>query len=473
MKPASLFLSGLSLLGCSCLLLAEPCAVSATAPPPGFSLVVSSFDAEAREAVVRGIQMLLTAQDESALAEFRTARRLDPSCVMASWGILFSTLGSDHDHERTEALAELRREARLQDLLPQERYLCEALAFFLTDGAEAAVDTLSQYASRFPRDPLPIMGQIVFLRNGYDAFGNARPQQERALQLAEKLLESDPASHTALFLRALLEETAPRVSARACDCARRAARLAPRHAATRLLLGHLLARSGRYGEAAEAFEQAATLYEQTRSAFHLAEGDDDGQIRALLGLAVAQWQQGEWRASLQTRRLLKTFPIDPERLHSKRSRLILWEVRSLPARLALAGTRTLDAGDLRACMAAANVPGMPQKDPAKPYLESLKHIMEARLAITRRDHLGAQKSLSKAEARLAEFTSPSFLPGEGKDAGCVARAREAVQIALFQTRAQLTPSSAHFWNQDAQEIARPPSGMLPMVMPSPPQSEKN
>lgn len=435
------------------------------APPAGISLVVSSPEPEAREAVVRGMSHLLTSWDEAALGEFRKAAHCDPDCAMAHWGILLSTMGSDHDSERVEALAALRRLVREGSLLPQERFLCESVALLLAQGPNAAEECLAGYAERFPRDPLPQLWRIVFLRDGYDAFGNARPRQERAICLAETLLSRDPDNHPALFLRALLEETAPRISERALACAQHAAKLAPNHPVSHLLLAHLLARANRQAEASAHFAEAARLYERGRRCYAFGEGDDDGQIRALLGLAVAQWKNNQRRESLHTRRLLKTFPVDPHRLNSKRSRLILWEVRSLPARLALAATRPIDAGDIKACMEAANVPGMPQTDPARPYLRCLKYVMAARLALAQGRRDKAQTLLARSDEELTSLSAPFFLPGEGRDATCVERAREACRIAIYTTRALLSPSSADIWKQDARETARPSSALLPPPMP--------
>lgn len=465
MNLASLLATGLYLFACTAGAQAGPSAPGMAAPPAGFTLVVSSPDSCAREAVVRGINHLLTSWDEAAFFEFRTAAALDPSCAMAWWGILLSTLGSDHDEERAEALAVLSKLSREGQLLPQEHFLCEAAALLLARGTDAAEECLGEYAERFPRDPLPQLWRIVFLRDGYDAFGNARPRQERAVNLADELLARRPDNHTALFLRALLEETAPAISERALACARRAVHLAPEHPVSRLLLAHLLARTGLHAEAAAQFAEAANLYERCHHQDTLAAGDDDGRIRALLGLAVAQWKSGQSRESLQTRRLLKSIPIDPERLNSRKSRLILWEVRTLPARLALAGTRPIDAGDITACMAAAAVPGMPKNDPARPYLRCLKSVMEARLALSGGDRFKAQQCLTRAEEDLASLGSPLFLPGEGKDTTCVQRAREASRIAIDATRALLTPSSAEIWQQDARETARPSSALLPPPMP--------
>lgn len=430
-------------------------------PPRSFSLLVSSENAEARAAVERGMSHLLTSWDEAAYIAFSRARELDPSCALASWGILLSSLGSDRHAERAEALAALREAALHQDLLPQEQAYCEALALLLGEGSASAAACMRRCSERFRRDRMLQLWEIVFLRNGYDLAGNPRREQERALALCEDILRETPDAHAALFLRALLEETAPNISPRAIECARRAVSLAPGHPVSRLLLGHLLARAGMWSEAVPLFQQAAELYESGRREIGSGSDDDDGQVRALLALATAQWKQGDRRASLQTRRKLKTLTINNNRLDSRRSRLLIWEVRSLPARIALSEEKHPDAGDIKACMQAAALPGMPKEDPARDYLNCLRHVMEARLAHSRGDPWKASTSLDRAQRSLDALLASS----PGADAVYVARAVEASRVAIYHTRSLLSPSTAEFWKQDADETARPPSSLLPPVMP--------
>lgn len=446
----------------ACLALLPGSLLADADPPRSFSLLVSSDDAEARLAVERGMSHLLTSWDEAAYIAFTRAHELDPSCVLASWGILLSSLGSDHHTERAEALATLRDAVRRQELLPQERAYCEALALLLGEGSASAAACVRRCAERFRRDRMLQLWEIVFLRNGYDLAGNPRREQERALALCEDILSETPDAHAALFLRALLEETAPSISPRAIECARRAVASAPGHPVSRLLLGHLLARAGMWAEAVPFFQQAADLYESGCREIGCGSDDDDGQVRALLALATAQWKQGDRRASLQTRRKLKTLTINDKRLDSRRSRLLIWEVRSLPARIALSEEKHPDAGDIKACMQAAALPGMPNEDPAREYLNCLRHVMETRLAHSRGDQWKASTSLDRAQRALDALMA---FPPRGSDAVYVARAVEASRVAVYRTRSLLTPSTAEFWKQDADEAARPPSSLLPPVMP--------
>ncbi len=461
LSQPSRFMFGIGAIALACFSLAA----AESVPPSSLALFVSSENDEARRAVELGMRHLLTSWDEAAFAEFARARKLDPSCAMATWGLLLSSLGSDHDAERADSLAALRKIVRERDLLPQEQSYCEALALLLVEGPVSAAECMRRCAERFRRDPTLRMWEIVFLRNGYDLAGHPRREQERALQLAEELLRAQPDEHAALFLRALLEETAPAVSPRAIECARRAVELAPSHPVSRQLLGHLLARANRFVEAAVEFRRARELYVQGCAEIGCRPDDDDGQIRALLSLATAQWQAGDRRASLQTRRKLASLAVNTNRPRSRRSRLLIWEARSLPARIALAETTLPDTGDVKACLKAAELPGMPDEDPARDYLACLRWVMESRVALSQRKRFEASACLERAQKALDALLSPS--PGESgdRDAACVARAVEACRIAIYRTRGLLNPSSAPFWRQDADETARPSSSLLPPVMP--------
>lgn len=452
------------MLAClSCLSALPGAALAGAEPPLSFPLLVPSGHAEARRAVESGMSHLLTSWDEAAYMAFSRACDLDPSCVLASWGLFMSTLGGDRQAVRAEALDSLRLAARHRDLLPQEEAYCEALALLLGEGTASAAACMRRYAERFRRDRMFRLWEIVFLRNGYDQAGNPRREQERALALCEEILRETPDAHVALFLRALLEETAPRVSPRAVECARRAVSLAPEHPVSRLLLGHLLARAGSWAEAVPEFRQAAILYESGCRELGCSP-DDDGRVRALLALATAQWKQGDRRASLLTRKKLKSLIISKERPLSRRSRLLIWEARTLPARIALSEKKHPDEGDIKACMQAAALSGMPDDDPARDYLLCLRHVMEARLALGRGNKWKASVCLDRAQRSLDALLAP-LNGSETCDAVYRARAAEASRIAICRTRSLLSPSTAMFWKQDADETARPSSSLLPPVMP--------
>lgn len=429
-----------------------------SAPPESFFLPVSSSSAEAGRYTLQGLHHLICSWDEAAFRSFSKALEYDPDCFMANWGVVFSSFGSDHLKELDEALRKIRSLARKKELPALEESYCNILALLIGEGREAASLALEEHSELFRRDTFSLLLRILLLRDGYTLLNTPLPGQRKAIELSDALLERFPAMHAALFQRALLEECSPEASGRSFECAVQAANLAPEYAPAVHLRGILQFRRARYSEAASSFARAASLTRQTAKAQSIA--DDDLHISALLYLSASQWMDGDKKASLRTRNLLRSFPIDWTRPYARGTRLQIWEVRSLPARTALAGDSIPDSGDIRACMKAFSPPPPSiENDPTAAYSRTLRCCMEAR-RLSRMEKEHGLQFLREAEQNFKVLKAEKNLPGNRTWLSQIKRAEEAARVILLKTRA-LYADSPEQWRKDAEETQKLSSNFLP------------
>ena len=114
------------------------------------------------------------------------------------------------------------------------------------------------------------------------------------------------------------------------------AKFAPDFAPYNELLGHFEKRAGNLLLAKTEFEKAVALYEAYLTDNKLTYFDCPNLVRAQLSLASVLKSLGDFEGALVIAHQLNKLPIDMQRLYSPGTTLVLWEGKTLGARLCLA-----------------------------------------------------------------------------------------------------------------------------------------
>lgn len=339
------------------------------------AMAVTAIDKETQDHVRHGITCLHGAWDFEAYRHFCAALERDPRCLMAHWGAALALLQCDPGQED-------EREAALERLLALvdegagtelERGYAYGLISFLREGPAAAANAFRKVADDFPNDPRLVLLASLFGRTGYDEFGDATVDQERAEDDLRALVREHPGVPIFRYVLLAVRAEAPDLAGD-LPLARDLCREVPDYPPFQHLLGHYEWRSGNHGRAARAFARASELYAGWMERNELDALSCPGWTKSESYRAVALASAGDHEAAFAVARAVAAVPVPESRKleagredpsTSRGARMLLWEGRTLPTRLAL---HRDGAGDV-----ALAIKLLPPKDP-------LLHFGKASLA---------------------------------------------------------------------------------------------
>ncbi|MCW1884367.1 hypothetical protein OKA04_06460 [Luteolibacter flavescens] len=449
-------------------------------PPPipkGIVMAVTSADPEAQKHVLAGLTNIHGGWDFEAYRHFCAALALDPDCLMAHWGVAVALINAEPDlvDERNAALKRMIALVKADVGTDLEQAYAYSIAVFYERGAAAAAETIRKASVKFPNDLQLKLLTAAFGRSGYDEMGKANPDQEKAESLLDELLTSFPDHPLILHAYLTIRAEAPDLRG---DLARaeRLCQLAPDYAPFLHLLGHYQLRNGNATQAADAFARSAKLYQEWMEETKLGRVDCPGWVKAECYRAAALAAKGDYANALATAKAVAAIEVKPERAGSEGGQLVMWEGRTLEARLLM---RRGLKGD--AALALKTLP-----DPAKqkPY-EKVSHAVwfYQGLAIV----LEARKSLEEGKINDARqivdaLTLHGERMGQTRQSASVAgerstwsRGYNALEIAASEMRGALAMAgpkdgivSAFNWyraaldRQTSASMLMPPIALLPM-----------
>lgn len=328
----------------------------------GVQLAISTADERAAAHVSWGLTCLHTGWDFEAYRHFCAALKRDPECLMAHWGVVVALLQGDAGltGERSAAASRMLELAD-KNLVPdiEKRYVF-ALTKLLADGPQEAASAFGSIAENYPNDIQAAVLQSLFARGGYDEAGDATPDQVRAEESIRALAKQNPSR---LFVRYAL--LAVRAEATTIDddlaLARELAAAAPDYPPVQHLLGHYEWRSGYHTRAAAAFAKSSSQFADWAAASKLQPVDCAGWTKAECYRAVALASKGDYEAALAAAKAVAAIEVAPAKAASEGGRMVLWEAKSLPARLLL---RRADPGDYELALKS-----LPSSEVAQKYAD--------------------------------------------------------------------------------------------------------
>ena len=364
----------------ACRLMAEPAApdavipdVEVAIPPPvkalpqpalhpfpnGIRMAVSTTSEGAQQHVLQGLNHLHGGWEFEASRHFAAALRADPDCLLAHWGMVMALLNPTPEtgparNAATDRLLALIDQGKGTEL---ERGYAYGLVKYFEEGPTGAAIAFRRVSDRFPNEMQASVFTALFNRGGYDAAGDATADQETAEKRLLGLMEKHPDSPVPLNALLTIRAEGPDLS-KSLNLARNLCRMAPDYAPYFHLLGHYEWRCGNHGEAAAAFGKAAGFYQKWMRENNAGIADCPEWIRAETYRIVALISRGEFETGYAAARQIAATPVPEDRPASPGARFLLWEAKTLPARV------LLHRGFKGNAVEAAN--SLPKPDEVKP-----------------------------------------------------------------------------------------------------------
>jgi tetratricopeptide (TPR) repeat protein len=445
--------------------------------PKVIKMAVTATDPKAQEHVLNGIANLHGSWDFEAYRHFCAALKLDPDCLMAHWGVVMALIDPEPElvDERTAALRRMVALVEKEAGTELERSYAYAIAVFFDKGAAAAADAFRKVSESFPNDPQLKLMAAAFGRSGYADDGSASPDQERAEATIDEMLTHDP-DHP-LYLHAYLT-----IRAEAPDLrgdlvrARRLCELAPGYAPFIHLLGHYELRTGHAAQAVEAFSQAGEAYAKWMKETGLSHADCPGWVKSECYRAAALAAKGDYPNALAVAKSVAAIKLPPERAASEGGQLLLWEGRTLSARLLL--RRSLP-GDTALAMAALPDPedqkAYGKKTLAIWFYQGLAFVFQGRKAMEEGDLNEARKFADALAAHGEQMVKTRGAANAGGERSAWVRAFNALEVFASELRGMIAMAgpkegmgSAFNWYRAALDrqapasMLMPPTALLPM-----------
>ena len=210
--------------------------------------------------------------------------------------------------------------------------------------AARAANAFRWAAEKFPNDPQAGIFAALFGRGGYDEFGTATPDQEAAEKSLLALIDKNPQSPLPLHALLTIRAEGPDLS-NSLDLARKLCQLMPDYPPYAHLLGHYEWRCGHHVRAAAALSLAANGFDRWMKVTKTNLADCPEWVTAESYRIVALTSKNEFDLALPAARQLAATPLPKSRLASPGARALLWEAKTLPARILLRRGLRGDAAD--------------------------------------------------------------------------------------------------------------------------------
>ena len=318
---------------------------SAPAVEGGVGMLVTTASDEVQERVRWGLTCLHAGWDFEAYRHFCVALKEDDGCLMAHWGAVVSLLqsGPARAAERGAAMERMMALVDAGQGTDLERRYAYGLVKLATEGIGEAADAFARTADEYPRDAQARMLSCLFGRGGYDEFGDATPDQGRAVAEMREVVAANPASSYLLYGLLAIRAEAPDLE-KDLPAARRLVEMGSEFPPYLHLLGHYEWRCGNHDAAQAAFQRAADAYSRWMEVAKTDEFSCPGWTKAECYRAVALASAGRYEMALALAESVAAIEVPADQATTAGGKLLLWEARTLPVRICMKRT---GEGDLR------------------------------------------------------------------------------------------------------------------------------
>lgn len=438
--------------------------------PGGIRMAVTAANDEAQAHVNQGLNHLHGGWEFEASRHFAAAMREDPSCLLAHWGMVMSLIDPAPESlaARNAAAERMLELIELGGGTELERGYAYGLVKYMQEGPAAAADAFRKVAEKFPNDLQAAVFAALFGRGGFDESGEATPDQEaaekRLLELIGKHPQSPVPLHALLFIRA----EAPDPSA-SLGLIHKLCWMVPDYPPFLHLTGHYEWRSGHHKEAAAAFERAALRYQELRKEQEVSVADCPEWVKAECYRVVALASMGDFDAALAAAKQVAATPLFEDRPSSTGNRMLLWEAKTLPARLLLSRSAKGDA--------AAAAASLPKPDSLKKYhdhtlaywwIDGLRFVIEAERLLEKGDLNGTRDVLQALAQHGESFAKIRPAAAAGGEASFWNRSFRAMEVFASDLRGRVALAgsanmrgTAYNWFSSAADRQLPATLLMP------------
>lgn len=453
-------------------------------PPPGFRdftngirMAVSSATENAQQHVLQGLNNLHGGWEFEAMRHFASALKEDPECLLAHWGLVMCMLAPSPETDAARAAATERMISLIENGAGTEleRGYCYGLVKYGAEGPVAAANAFRKVADRFPNDMQAAVFASLFGRGGYDTTGEPNPgetaEQAKLLDLVRKNPDDPLPLNALLFTRA--EGPNPTES---LEMARRLCELAPDYPPYFHILGHYAWRCGEHNEAISALGRASAYYQRWMKENKVTAADCPEWLKAECYRVIALNSKGDFDTARAVAEQIAAVSLPKDRPNSPGMRFLLWDAKTLPARIVLA--RNLP--DTAAADAAAALPAPEALAPIRKtsaafvWIDGLRLCLEARKQINAKDYDGARATVAALTTHGEMMTRTRPHAHRSGESSAWLRAFRALEILTGELRGELAMAgpeegrnAAYNWFAAAADRQKPAPMLFPPLVLSP------
>lgn len=333
--------------------------------PAGIQMAVSAQNEKAQQHVLQGLNHLHGGWEFEASRHFAAAMHEDPDCLLAHWGMVMSLLDASPEIKATRRAAIVRMAALLKagQGTELEQGYAKALLTYLGEGSNAGAAAFRKVADRFPNELQAAVFAGLFSRGGYDINGSATPDQMESEKQLLALILKFPESAIPINALLVIRAEAPSVS-ESLELARKLCLMEPSYPPAFHILGHYEWRNGNHSRAAAAFGKASMFYQKWMKQNRISIADCPEWAKAESYRVVALLSMGDYETAYAAARQVAATPIPKDRPSSAGARFLLWDGKTLPARILL--HRGLDSDAAKASLT------LPSQEEIEPYAQTSK-----------------------------------------------------------------------------------------------------
>ncbi|MGC6459114.1 MAG: hypothetical protein ACON4R_12205 [Akkermansiaceae bacterium] len=438
-------------------------------------LAISSSSEEASLQVTQGMARLTSSWDFEAYRHFCAAAKKDPDCMMAFWGIAMSLAGGEHEFYTQREVAV----DRMLDLLEAgqgveiERGYVEAAGRLLTGGVREAGKTFEAISKKFPADIFSKLFSLFLLRDGYDSFGDPRPGQRNAMEGLRELLKQYPDNYSVLSFWVGSQSESSMLPAElrkeVLPFAGKLVEMKPNYPPFHLKLAHVEARCGNASRAIASCRKAIELFEQYLDNEKVSLFDCEGLIRSKVYLAHLLAVKGELAEGMKVAAELAKIKISEERVFSKGAVMLLWEARTIGARLSLGGStkEEFEAG-LKNLDTLPKEQWFQKQSLVGDYRDALALCLGIRKALLAKDRKAVVQLYEQFLQRAKSFETQRKLAAKTSSYSAWLRALNTMNLLAGELRGALSEleegamkQAAVSWYGSAADLQGRPENLLP------------
>lgn len=461
---------------------AIPSAVKALAKPAmmdfpgGIRMAVSTTSEEAQAHVNQGLNHLHGGWEFEASRHFAAAMREDPECLLAHWGMIMTLLNpspetGDSRNAATDRLFELIEQGKGSEL---ERGYAYGLVKYIEEGPAGAAAAFRKVADKFPNELQAGVFAALFNRGGYDAVGDPTPSQEAAEKELLALIEKHPESPVPLNALLTIRAEGPDL-VESLEVAQKLSRMCPDYAPALHLLGHYEWRCGHHGPAASAFSRAASLFQDWMKQNKATVADCPEWARSECYRIVALASRGDFATAYTGARQVASTPIPDDRPASPGARFLLWEAKTLPARLLIdRGLRGNASEATNSLPKPGELKNLRKHSLAYWWIDGLRIALEAQRLINARKLDEARNVVAALTLHGESMAATQAASAAGGERSQWIRAFRALEVLASDVRGRLAMAgpddkreTAYNWFASAADRQRPAPMLTPPMLLTP------
>ena len=444
--------------------------------PSGIQMAVTTSSETAQAHVNQGLNHLHGGWEFEASRHFAAAMREDPECLLAHWGMVMSLLTPSPEtgparNAASERMLYLIDQGMGSEL---ERGYAYGLIKYMEVGPSGAAAAFKKVAEKFPNDLQAGILAALFGRGGYDELGDATPDQQKAEEALQEMILKNPTNPLPLNALLSIRAEAPDLTG-SLNLARKLCQMSPEYAPYFHLLGHYEWRCGQHGKASSAFGRASSYFGKWMKENQAGIADCPEWVKAECYRIVSLVSKGEFDSAYAASRVVAGTPIDVKRYASPGGRLLLWDAKTLPARILLhRGLRGNADEALHSLPDPAEIKATHKQSLAYWWIVGLRFALEARRLIDNRKFKEAQDVVTAFAMHgegMAKTQQAATANGERSSWSRAYRALEVLASDLNGTLTMAGPKdrigTAYNWFASAADRQRTTSLLFPPMILTP------